>query len=276
MATENTQQEQVQGTDNLDFSEFLGVGQQESAPAEQVTPTPQEVQQEEMVDLDGEQVPISEIDNPKSYKFFQSKFTKEQQEKQRILEDKIRLEERLKAIQEQQTPQRVNQAPQKPKPTPPMPQGFNMVDATTDPNSESGRWYETKLRSDVEWQQYNDYFISQTEHDREARSQQEQFAHQKAKAIQGFLEAGTTPEEASKVFDWVAQMVRKDDPKFYIDFYRFVNGQNSQTQQRSAQFTQQGQRQGIPLPPTVAPSKSAPQEEDFGDALLKFTKQYRI
>lgn len=274
MATENTQQEQVQGTENLlDFSEFLG-GQQQSAPPEQAAPQEGQQQQEEFVDAEGEQIPSTEIDNPKSYKFFQSKFTKEQQEKQKILEEKIRLEERLKAVTEKPVQQQA--VLQRPKPIPPMPQGFNMIDATTDPNSSSAKWYEQKLNYDVEMANYNDYFINQVEQERTVRAQQEQVAHHKARAIQGFLESGTTPEEASKVYDWVVQMIQKDDPKFYVDFYRFMNGQNPQTQRKFDNFQKQGQQQGIPLPPTVAPSKAEPKEMDFGDIILNTAKKYRI
>jgi len=268
METQSTQAGQAQGAE-IDFKEFLG---------EQVTAP--ETPQEEVVEVEGQQIPVTEVDNPKSYKFFQSKFTKEQEERLKIEKEKIRIEAELNALKQYGQPQtRQEQAPpQRPKPVLPMPQGFSMIDATTDPNSESARWYSMKLNSDVEWQNYNDYFISQQEQERHATLEERRLAQQKALAISKFQEAGTTPEEAVKINDWFTGVLTRDDFGEIVNAYRLTHSQpNSQVQERINQMQKLNGQQGtIPLPPSAIPAQTVPREEDFGDFLLNTTKKFRI
>jgi hypothetical protein len=258
--------------------------------------TPEQQQQEtqvdapETVEVEGQQVPINEVDNPKSYKFFQSKFTKEQEEKQKILEDKIRLEERLRLLEEQKLPPKgqaqnqIQEPPKKPQ-RPVKPQDYNRLDATTEPNSPSAR-YDEAFQDYLEAKEVYDEYdrtqlvqkIQSYEQEKQKIAEKEQLAQVKASQLQRFQEAGIAPEKAAKVYDFVMQAFQKDDPTWYERLYDIANSTPTPQAQRTVtQFENRGQRQNQPLPPGVAPSEAAPTgQQTFDGDLLQFTKLNRI
>lgn len=249
-----------------------------------------QIQPPETVEVEGQQIAINEVDNPKSYKFFQSKFTKEQEEKQRILEDKIRLEERLRLLEEQKLPPKgqeqspVQEPPKKPQ-RPVKPQDYNRLDATTEPNSPSAR-YDEAFQDYLEAKEIYDEWdksqlvqkIQSYEQEKQRIAEKEQLAQVKAGQLQRFQSAGIAPEKAAKVYDFIMEAFQKDDPVWYEKLYDVANSTPTpQAQRISQQFDNRGQRQNVPLPPGVAPSEAAPiGQQTFDGDLLQFTKLNRI
>ena len=257
----NTQQGQVQ--DNL----FESASQEDqqyndlySQPEVEPETHPEGQEEEEFVEVEGEQIPLKETDNPKSYKFFQTKFTKQQEETVQEREARIRFEQENRILKEQlqnlQNPKPITQAPEKPAPLPPMPSDFNMAEAF-DETTPSGQWYKLKLTRDIKVDAYNDYWRTEREQkeqkDAEIQRQQAEFAQFKNEKVSGFQTAGATLQEAMETFDWLTSD-ESGKPEVILAFRRFVKG--------NKQIKQPGQRPGQIQSPSAVPSVDEPKPND--------------
>lgn len=256
-----------------------------------------EAPQNEFIIVDGEKIEVNlnevigenpdgsprylrDTDNPKSYKYYQSKDTKKER---RIKE----LEEMVKSIQK---PAEVKTEPQPepPKllPKPIKPRNYDETEAITDPESPSGiflkedRDYKDSVLEVLLYENSQlKSFKGQIETEKaEQLKSKEQLAHE-AYQLGLIQEVGADINEAQEVQREFA--IPKNDKEFakeLLEFHRWRKGQKtSQAQQKIDQFNKNGQRQAQYLPPPgVIGSQSAPEESTFGDLLVETVKKHRI
>lgn len=225
---------------------------------------------EEFLEAEGEQIPAKEIDNIKSYKHFQSKFTHAQKETAQEREARIRFEEENRILKEQlQNLQNPNaqtiRAPERPNPLPPMPEGFTMADAFDD-STPSGQWYRQKIQYDNKMDTYNRYWMDEREKREQSENQQRQrqaeFAQYKNTKIGEFQRAGATLQEAMETFDWLSSD-ESGKAESILAYRRYLKGSKGKPQT-------QGQRPGQIQPASAVPSEHEPKPNDGQDFMNVF------
>jgi len=216
MENENTQNGQVQTTEPT--------GQQEEGNLE---PTGEL----DVLEVDGQTIPVEEIDNLKSYKHFQSKYDHEKIETSKEREARIRAEERAKLLEEKLNsftqPKEVSQEPKEPI-MPEMPPDLDTSDFY-DPSTVSGQWYKKKLQYDVEKDKYDRYWRQNIEKERqltaEEKKREADFLATKNEYIAKFQQVpGVTLQEAMEAFDFI-NSEEVLNPEKIIAYKRFVKGQ---------------------------------------------------
>ncbi len=258
MQDPNTHQEQV------DTSAFYQTQEMPETTVQQAEKPESQPQGQEEIEVEGEKIPTLEIDNLKSYKFFQSKFTQEQQEKQRIKEELIRKEERLKFLEESLKPKETRQqtAPERPV-KPVRPQGYNRVDATTDPDSPSGKFDDAMFDYNDKMDSYREHKDRMFEQERELLRQQQEFAQRRnAKIAELQAVPGVTLEEAMETFDWI-NTPDSIKPENVIAYRRQIKGLKNPK-------PIQGQTVGQILPPVAIPSKAEPKTDESQEFVGSF------
>lgn len=261
---ENTQTGQVQN--NL-YETAPDDGQQYEE-----NPIPQEGE-EEFLEVDGQQIPVEEIDNLKSYKHFQKKFDYERQEtqkereaRQRVEAEKIRLEERLRLIEEQNKPKQESNAPLKLIPLPPKPRDFRTNDLY-DENTASGQWFLEKLDIEEKNAQIQARYMENLETEREQRIESErrekEFLQMKNYRIAEFQKVpGVTLQEAMETYDLLSSE-ESMNPEYLIGYKRFIKSQKSKS-------VKPGQRPGEIRSASAVPSEYEPKPDDSRDFIDTF------
>jgi hypothetical protein len=261
---ENTQIGQVQN--NL-YESAPDEGQQNGENLE-----PQ-VGEEEFLEVDGQKIPVEEIDNLKSYKHFQKKFDYERQETQRerdarlkVEADNIRLEERLRLIEEQKNVSQERQPLKEPAPLPPMPQNFSMNDAF-DETTGSGQWYRLKLQHDLEVDAYNRDWRSNIETERQQKAESDkkerELLQMKNYRIAEFQKVpGVTLQEALETYDMLTSE-ESMKPEYLIGYKRFIKSQKLKS-------ITPGQRPGEIRSASAVPSEYESKPDDSRDFIDTF------
>lgn len=238
-------------------------------------PTP-EPEKESEEDQPEEDVELRDVDNPKSYKHFQSLYNKTEKELREEREAKIRLEERLKALEEKASqPEQPKEEPkvEHPGQPPQKPADYNKYEAATDPDSASFKYREALEEYNQKLIQYQAERLERLnktfEQEQQEKQQREKFAQQKAFALSEFQKAGADPEEAQKAFEWVAsgQSGSWDN---LLKYYRYVN--STPTTNKKEIIERRGQRKDeYVLPAGAVPSEPEPAEnkDDFWGDLSK-------
>lgn len=300
----NTPTGQVQ-TPVIDFSTIIPsmpkLENQEAVNSEIVSPEVTEqtqVPQNEFIIVDGERIEVNlnevigenpdgsprylkDTDNPKSYKYYQSKDTKKER---RIKE----LEDMVKGIQKPaEVKTEIKPEPPKRPIFPTRPKDYDPTEAVTNPQSVSYQFERAKEDYYAQKDAYDLYketellsFKGQIEAEKaEQLKSKEQLAYE-AYQLGLIQEAGASDINEAKEVQ-VAFATPKDDKEFakeLLEFHRWKKGQKTpQAQQKIDQFNKNGQRQAQYLPPPgVIGSQSASEEPTFGDLLMKTVKERRI
>lgn len=300
----DTQQEQVQSaTPVIDFSTIIPgmpkLETQEVSPEQvgQVEQPKIEAPVNEFIIVDGERVEVNldeivgnhpdgtpiklrETDNPKSYKYFQARDSKNAK---RLKE----LEEKLNTAQKPEVKPEVKLEPPKRPTVPQRPKDYDPTEAVTNPESPSYQFERAKEDYYLQKDAYDKYvedqmlgFKGQIESERanQLRSQEE-LARQAQILGQIQQVGGVDTNEAKEI--WETYSTPKDDSQFLkdlVEFHHFKKGQRTpQAQQQISQFEKNTQRQSQYLPPPGVIGTQSPSEEfDLGKELLKTAKQYRI
>lgn len=229
---------------------------------------------------DGTPIKLRDTDNPKSYKFFQARDSKNAK---RLKE----LEEKLNTVQKPEVKPEVKLEPPKVPPKPIRPKDYDETEAITNPDSSSGQF----LMQDREYKDAvierllydNDQLKSfkgqiETERTTQLKSQEE-LARQAQILGQIQQVGGVDTNEAKEI--WETYSTPKDDTQFLkdlVEFHHFKKGQKTpQAQQQIAQFEKNTQRQSQYLPPPgVIGTQSQVETPTLGDALMETVKKYRI
>jgi len=249
-----------QAMNDVNVNDLLQTSAMPDSPEEQPTQQkPVQLDTEPTVEIDGQVIPEKEIDNLKSYKFFQSKFTTEQQERQKEREGRIRAEERLKLIEQQQIPQPQVQQNQRPV-RPVRPQGYNRLDAITITDSISAKY-------DEAMQDYEDKLYQWNEQQEQIKDQQTEFQRQRNMKISELQTVpGVTLEEATEALNWFTTP-DSGKPEYLVAYRRFVkNLQNGKIQPM-------GQTVGKTATPVTLPSQTVPKTDETQDFVGGFGKR---
>jgi hypothetical protein len=229
---------------------------------------------------DGTPIKLRETDNPKSYKYFQARDTKNAK---RLKE----MEEKLNAVQKPQVQPEVKLEPPKRPTFPQRPKDYDPTEAVTNPESPSYQFERQKedyyLQKDVYDKFVEDQMFSfkgqiETERTNQLKSQEE-LARQAQILGQIQQVGGVDTNEAKEI--WETYSTPKDDTQFLkdlVEFHHFKKGQRTpQAQQQIAQFEKNTQRQSQYLPPPgVIGTQSQVETPTLGDALMETVKKYRI
>ena len=188
-----------------------------------------------------------------AYRNLQRKITEKEKAVKAEMEARIRTEERLRLIEEQsqQAKTQQPQIPPKPRPLSPPPQGFNLFEATNEPESTSAKWYQSKLQYDFEKAQYDEYWQGQIETERAKTKQTEEqsrFRNSKVTELQNV--GGATLEEAIQIYDWLTSS-ESIDPKNLVKYFRSTKN--------TANFKPQVQQQAGFKTPSPVTATSSPQ-----------------
>jgi len=212
------------------------------------------------------------VDNPKSYRYFQSQLHKTQ--------SKPQSNEELQALQREIAELRGQLTP---KPTPEQPLVKPQKPSSDDP-LDLIKWqsemfeYQEKL---LEKQQQQFQQVSETWQQAEQRRQQEElYAQQKAYHISQLTEKGGIPlDEANEAFAMYSKAQRDPDSYYrdLADFYRFKKGQYATPKSRNMdnRATRQGQVPSLAnVPSKTETQKLSPDDEFFGDMNNFINKNY--
>lgn len=301
----DTQQEQVQ-TPVIDFSTIIP-NMPKLETQEAVQASPEQVGQveqpkieapvNEFIIVDGERVEVNldeivgnhpdgtpiklrETDNPKSYKYFQARDSKNAK---RLKE----LEEKLNTVQKPEVKPEVKLEPPTRPLFPQRPKDYDPTEAVTNPDSPSYQYERMKEDYYLRRDEYDKYvedqmfsFKGQIEAKEQAQLKtQEELARQAYMIGQIQQVGGVDVNEAKEI--WEAYSTPKDDLSYLkevVEFHHFRKGQKTpQAQQQIAQFEKNTQRQSQYLPPPgVIGTQSPAETPTLGDALMETVKKYRI
>ena len=299
----DTQQEQVQTQNQspiIDFSTILPNIPPLESQVVQESPI-QEQQSEapvnEFIVVDGEKVEVNldeiignhpdgtpiklrETDNPKSYKFFQAR---DSRNAKRLKE----MEEKLNTQQPKEVKVEVKLEPPTRPEFPKRPKDYDPTEAVTDSDSSSYQYERMKEDYYAQRDIYDRYkedelfsFKGQIEAEKAEQLKSKEELARQAYQLGLIQEMGASDiNEAREVQEEFA--TPKNDKEFakdLLEFHRWKKGQKTpQAQQKIDQFDRNGKRQNqYVLPPGVVGSQTAPENPTLGDELIKITKQYRI
>jgi len=237
----------------------------------------------EMVEFEGEQIPLSEIDNPKSYKFFQSKFSKTDAE---LRAAQLELA-RLKGMTETQArqPEPVKEEA-KPPARPQRPQDFEnkRLEAMTEPDGQAARelaQYEDSMEAyrdeKLIWEigKVKQELAPTTEFVGTLKEQEAAKAQQQA-YIGEFTKAGFDVNAATEDVNF-ALSDDFSDPKnihAYRVFLQGDKGRNPIVDQKTAQYEKRAERTSAPPPGVSAEQPKG--ELSWGEQQLKDAEKYGI
>jgi len=285
----DTQKEQVQSEEAVAPEGITFYNKMDDIPTDtelqlEAQPEP-EVEPEidpEIVEVDGSEIPLSEVDNPKSYKFFQSKFTSTQQELQKEREARIRLEERMNM----QTQVKPVQEELKPPVKPQRPANYRelQLEALQEPH---GRAAQELARYEDE----NDLYIDQKlewEIKKVTKQYEPIVDHYKTEQ-QEEAERQQQLNTINEVTNLIGDPIKADaivkavfDPEFFKKkenleaMYAVVSGKvNPVVDKKTLEYMRRNERSGSALPPGA----SLPQTtgtKSFGEQQLNLSKTLRI
>lgn len=239
----------------------------------------------EIVEVEGQEISLSEVDNPKSYKFFQSKFTKEQEER-RQLEQRARDLELQLARMEGRTEQ-VNapqelRAPEEPR----EPDNYYelVLQATADPHGREAQILKKYRAEEKQYQKdlirYNTEALKKSYEPIEQfykKAQETEAQRQQRQQIVGqFTKVTNDVNLANEMAEWA---LSEDfiNPQNIKEFYEWKKGKkaNPIVDQKTKAYEQRQTRVESALPPGA--SEATPQNQDeFMSDLANFIKNTRM
>lgn len=198
------------------------------------------------------------VDNPKSYRAFQSQFHRERAQRERERQELLGEIENLKSQSIPKQQEEVFAPPQKPNSDDPIEKMEYLAKMVE---------YQNKIIGDVS----KNFQVEQ-----QKRQQIEQEAHQKAYIAGQLVNAGASPEEAGEIINGLANL--QGDPnayaKFIVSSWRGNKKPSMQNQQKVNAINQRVNQQGQVLPLGVVPSQteSKPKKDDFWGDMTQWTK----
>jgi hypothetical protein len=260
-------QEAVQSEETFDFVPVEDITEEEIYSAEhpdadQIEEPTEEVEEstEEVVEESEEEAPIKDVpnkENPSRFEYWQSKFTQEQNARKE-LEDKL-----------QSFEQKMDTFTKPPEPEPLKP--------PVKPNSDDPLDKIEYLEKLAEYNQtivlkQQEAFEKQQEAQRQAQAQ----AQFKAYMLGEYQKVADErlSQEAFNFFSSEDSL----DPVTQIEMFQAWKDKSASKQNPKVnQMKTQQAKQKVPLPPGVAGGTTeVPEEMDFGEDLLNFTKKYKV
>jgi len=138
------------------------------------------------------------------------------------------------------------------------------VNIPTFPQVEDGYEQDPMQKATVETLQYLTKELGSmkqtAETERQERAQTKQLATEKALMLGELQKVGHTPDKAQKIYDW---MQSKDSAnlRWVGEAYEAFIHSDAPSQHRSTEMDKAGQRQTVPVPPSVTPTQVEPTEE---------------
>ena len=197
------------------------------------------------------------VDNPKSYRTFQSQFHKERAQREKERQELLGRIEQMKVQSPEQ--EEVLAPPQRPSTDDPV-ERLKYLEQLTE--------YQNKAIGDVS---------KNFQAEQQKRQQIEQEAQQKAYITGQLVSAGATPEEAGEIINGLAQL--QSDPnayaKFIVGSWRGNKQPSMQNQQKVNAINERIKQQGQAPPLGVVPSMSdiKPKKDDFWGDMKEWTKK---
>lgn len=199
------------------------------------------------------------VDNPKSYRAFQSQFHKERAQREK---EKAELLREIESIKSQSTPKQqeeVLRPPQRPTSDDPI-EKMNYLEQLAE--------YQNKVIEGV---------TTNFHAEQQRRQQIEQEAQQKAYITGQLVNAGASPERAGEIINKLAML--QSDPQAYARFIvqatnNLFDQPSMQNQQKVNAINERVKQQGQALPLGVVPSTvEKPKKADFWDDMTQWTKK---
>jgi hypothetical protein len=201
---------------------------------------------------------LKDVDNPKSYKHFQRIAEQRLQETQSEREQRIRLEEKVNYLEQQQKPvEKVEDFKPPVRPQKPVrPNDYDPTEAVTNLSSASAK-YDRALQEYFE--NVADYQLAMSEFNTKSveskikridefenqTKEQQRFNQNKAKALADFQRAGGTPQESQEAFELLSSP-ESMKPEFLLGYFKYLKGVKSQNGINNVQ--NRIEKQNIPSP----------------------------
>lgn len=162
--------------------------------------------------VDGSELPLKEVEGTEQN--FQSRYDKAQKEnaalKQTIQDIQSQFQELKQSIAQQQQAQPAQPAQSERDGLPPKPAGFNMVDAITEPDSASGKWYSQYQDYQMRLIESQNKRISELDNaikqEKMLKLQQQQAEASKARTLALLTKEGLEAEDAIGAYDYMQKL----------------------------------------------------------------------
>jgi len=248
----------VQETKEINEPEGTKVDESEEKETEEVSDTKEQI------------TDVPNKENPSRFEYWQSKFGKEQAERERIERELSEIREQVQTFQ---TVKPKEQEPELRMPEEPIvPREYDPTDAVTDVQSSSYKYdqaYKKYLSEMVKYQ--NVVLTKQTqafESERKQREQSEYMSKAKAHWMGEFVKAGAEPDEAAKIFEF-ASSADSTNPANIVKYFRILNN----IKQKGTTTAKKGELSNVPMPPTGGKHEDKPDpSKQFLSDLLEYSQ----